>query len=64
MTRQKFLFFCRDILNDNHTTNWIDNMLSLGMCLEAVGNRSCLHHTHTHTLSIVEQRSTVAVSNS
>ena len=47
MTRQKFLFFCRDILNDNHTTNWIDNMLSLGMCLEAVGNRSCLHHTHT-----------------
>ena len=45
MAHQKVLLFCGDIFDDNHGANWIDNMLSLGMCLETKGNWSCMHHT-------------------
>ena len=38
MAHQKVLLFCSDILHDNHSANWIDNMLSLRMCLETMGN--------------------------
>jgi len=48
MSGQEVLLLCRDVFNDNHTADRIDDVLSLWVRLESVRNGTYSQHTKIH----------------